>query len=249
MVAGYIDKIKLDPWSAADWVRFPNAREVEIVKKAQFTVLAPQLHPQTDRAVDAVYAVDTRGTGRCPHRRATDDPAPGGESRAGGEGNRDGRGRGRPRRQPSRPAPDGDVAMSPGRATTAVTGPDQPQITQQMRAAATACEDEAAGERFTGDREVLVWARARLAEVAAVCRALAAALGTDPTVATEPGRLAAAAGADVELAGGCSGCCAPRSPRQGPGTAAPNPGSWPSGAPKSTPSPPVSGSWPPGPRS
>jgi hypothetical protein len=34
MVAGYIDKIKLEPWSAADWARFPDARKVEIVKKA-----------------------------------------------------------------------------------------------------------------------------------------------------------------------------------------------------------------------
>lgn len=34
MVAGYIDKIKLEPWSAADWARFPNARKVTIVKKA-----------------------------------------------------------------------------------------------------------------------------------------------------------------------------------------------------------------------
>lgn len=34
MVAGYIDKIKLAPWSAADWARFPRAVKVEIVKKA-----------------------------------------------------------------------------------------------------------------------------------------------------------------------------------------------------------------------
>jgi len=34
MVAGYIDKIKLEPWSAADWARFPSAVKVEIVKKA-----------------------------------------------------------------------------------------------------------------------------------------------------------------------------------------------------------------------
>src|SRR3954469_25033329 len=34
MVAGYIDKIKLEPWSAADWARFPNAVKVTIVKKA-----------------------------------------------------------------------------------------------------------------------------------------------------------------------------------------------------------------------
>jgi hypothetical protein len=34
MVAGYIDKIKLEPWSAGDWARFPNAAKVRIVKKA-----------------------------------------------------------------------------------------------------------------------------------------------------------------------------------------------------------------------
>lgn len=34
MVAGYIDKIKLEPWSAADWARFPSAVKVTIVKKA-----------------------------------------------------------------------------------------------------------------------------------------------------------------------------------------------------------------------
>jgi hypothetical protein len=34
MVAGYIDKIKLEPWSAADWERFPRATKVTIVKKA-----------------------------------------------------------------------------------------------------------------------------------------------------------------------------------------------------------------------
>nr|WP_240490884.1 glycoside hydrolase family 25 protein [Amycolatopsis vancoresmycina] len=34
MVAGYIDRIKLAPWSAADWARFPNAVKVTIVKKA-----------------------------------------------------------------------------------------------------------------------------------------------------------------------------------------------------------------------
>ena len=34
MVAGYIDKIKLEPWSAADWARFPRAVKVTIVKKA-----------------------------------------------------------------------------------------------------------------------------------------------------------------------------------------------------------------------
>lgn len=34
MVAGYIDKIRLEPWSAADWARFPGAVKVTIVKKA-----------------------------------------------------------------------------------------------------------------------------------------------------------------------------------------------------------------------
>ena len=34
LVAGYIDKIKLEPWSPADWARFPNAVKVTIVKKA-----------------------------------------------------------------------------------------------------------------------------------------------------------------------------------------------------------------------
>ena len=34
MVAGYIDRIKLLPWTAADWARFPNAVKVTIVKKA-----------------------------------------------------------------------------------------------------------------------------------------------------------------------------------------------------------------------
>lgn len=34
MVAGYIDRIKLAPWTAADWARFPSAVKVEIVKKA-----------------------------------------------------------------------------------------------------------------------------------------------------------------------------------------------------------------------
>jgi hypothetical protein len=35
LVAGYIDKIKLEPWSAADWRLFPEStRRVEIVKKA-----------------------------------------------------------------------------------------------------------------------------------------------------------------------------------------------------------------------
>ncbi|MFG1646951.1 hypothetical protein ACGFMK_42300 [Amycolatopsis sp. NPDC049252] len=33
MVAGYIDKIRLEPWTAADWARFPDAVKVEIVKK------------------------------------------------------------------------------------------------------------------------------------------------------------------------------------------------------------------------
>src|SRR6266496_5668498 len=34
LVAGYIDKIRLEPWSAQDWARFPKALKVEIVKKA-----------------------------------------------------------------------------------------------------------------------------------------------------------------------------------------------------------------------
>jgi len=34
MVAGYIDKIKLAPWAASDWDRFPSATKVTIVKKA-----------------------------------------------------------------------------------------------------------------------------------------------------------------------------------------------------------------------
>ncbi|MET9001008.1 hypothetical protein [Amycolatopsis sp. Hca4] len=34
MVAGYIDRIKLAPWTDADWARFPNAVKVQIVKKA-----------------------------------------------------------------------------------------------------------------------------------------------------------------------------------------------------------------------
>lgn len=34
MVAGYIDRIKLLPWSAADWALFPGAVKVTIVKKA-----------------------------------------------------------------------------------------------------------------------------------------------------------------------------------------------------------------------
>ncbi|MEV6648050.1 hypothetical protein [Amycolatopsis sp. NPDC051371] len=34
LVAGYIDKIKLEPWSASDWALFPNAKRVTIVKKA-----------------------------------------------------------------------------------------------------------------------------------------------------------------------------------------------------------------------
>lgn len=34
LVAGYIDKIRLEPWSAADWARFPGLLKVKIVKKA-----------------------------------------------------------------------------------------------------------------------------------------------------------------------------------------------------------------------
>lgn len=34
LVAGYIDRIKLAPWSAEDWALFPDARKVTIVKKA-----------------------------------------------------------------------------------------------------------------------------------------------------------------------------------------------------------------------
>jgi len=34
MVAGYVDKIKLEPWSGSDWALFPNAVKVTIVKKA-----------------------------------------------------------------------------------------------------------------------------------------------------------------------------------------------------------------------
>lgn len=34
MVAGYVDKIRLEPWTAADWARFPAAVKVQIVKKA-----------------------------------------------------------------------------------------------------------------------------------------------------------------------------------------------------------------------
>lgn len=34
MVAGYIDRIVLAPWTAADWARFPSAVKVTIVKKA-----------------------------------------------------------------------------------------------------------------------------------------------------------------------------------------------------------------------
>jgi hypothetical protein len=34
LVAGYIDRIKLAPWSPADWALFPNAIKVRIVKKA-----------------------------------------------------------------------------------------------------------------------------------------------------------------------------------------------------------------------
>lgn len=34
LVAGYIDRIVLAPWSTADWARFPGLPKVEIVKKA-----------------------------------------------------------------------------------------------------------------------------------------------------------------------------------------------------------------------
>lgn len=34
MVAGYVDKIVLQPWSGGDWALFPNAVKVQIVKKA-----------------------------------------------------------------------------------------------------------------------------------------------------------------------------------------------------------------------
>ncbi|MEU4252980.1 hypothetical protein AB0F15_36830 [Amycolatopsis sp. NPDC026612] len=34
MVAGYIDRIRLAPWSPADWARFPQAIKVTIAKKA-----------------------------------------------------------------------------------------------------------------------------------------------------------------------------------------------------------------------
>lgn len=34
MVAGYVDRIKLAPWTDADWALFPGAVKVEIVKKA-----------------------------------------------------------------------------------------------------------------------------------------------------------------------------------------------------------------------
>ncbi|MGW4527274.1 hypothetical protein [Amycolatopsis sp. NPDC004378] len=33
LVAGYVDRIKLAPWSAADWALFPDALKVRIVKK------------------------------------------------------------------------------------------------------------------------------------------------------------------------------------------------------------------------
>jgi hypothetical protein len=33
IVAGYVDKIRLEPWSMADWDRFPTAVKVTIVKK------------------------------------------------------------------------------------------------------------------------------------------------------------------------------------------------------------------------
>jgi hypothetical protein len=34
LVAGYVDKIRLEPWSGDDWALFPAARKVTIVKKA-----------------------------------------------------------------------------------------------------------------------------------------------------------------------------------------------------------------------
>lgn len=34
MVAGYVDKIVIPPWTEADWALFPNAVKVQIVKKA-----------------------------------------------------------------------------------------------------------------------------------------------------------------------------------------------------------------------
>ncbi|MEV6877388.1 hypothetical protein [Amycolatopsis sp. NPDC051128] len=34
LVAGYVDRIKLAPWTAADWALFPDAVKVRIVKKA-----------------------------------------------------------------------------------------------------------------------------------------------------------------------------------------------------------------------
>jgi len=34
IVAGYVDKIVLEPWSGADWALFPDAVKVQIVKKA-----------------------------------------------------------------------------------------------------------------------------------------------------------------------------------------------------------------------
>lgn len=34
IVAGYVDQIRIPPWSSADWDRFPNAAKVQIVKKA-----------------------------------------------------------------------------------------------------------------------------------------------------------------------------------------------------------------------
>ncbi|WP_200834770.1 glycoside hydrolase family 25 domain-containing protein [Amycolatopsis alkalitolerans] len=34
LVAGYIDKITIPPWTAADWALFPHSRHVRIVKKA-----------------------------------------------------------------------------------------------------------------------------------------------------------------------------------------------------------------------
>ncbi|SFW11379.1 site-specific integrase [Amycolatopsis australiensis] len=71
-------------------------------------------------------------------------------------------------------------AMSP-------SGPAEPEIAVRLRAAAADC-DHAAGATAAG------WVRERLAAAAAACRDLAAALGTDPTLATEPadsGRLRA----------------------------------------------------------
>jgi integrase len=76
-------------------------------------------------------------------------------------------------------------------------GPEQPGIVAQLRDVAAACEQTAAGDRFIGDREVLVWARGRLAEATVACRELAAALGTDSTLATEPADSSRFRAADV----------------------------------------------------